>query len=135
LRLALIDLELALARLPRLRAITRGALTAAAGHADPRVPHRALRCLARSGTLPPSAGPLPAGVLAVLPGNSSERAVVAGGWCQSVEGRIRQVVVAWAMSFPRLSVTLPSAVAVRRPAWMTVPSAVRVVPSVWAARM
>jgi hypothetical protein len=44
----------------------------------------------------------------------------ADGW------RIMQVVVAWATSFPCSSTTLPSAVAVLRPAWMTLPSAVSV---------
>lgn len=67
LRVRLVDLGLAAARLPSLPDDTHRALTAAAGHADPRVARQALLVLARSGALPPDAGPLPVGVLAVLP--------------------------------------------------------------------
>ena len=45
------------------------------------------------------------------------------------------MLVAWAMSMPCSPSALPSAVAMRRPEWMTVPVAVRVWPLVWAARM
>ncbi|GAA3208145.1 hypothetical protein ACFO1B_18785 [Dactylosporangium siamense] len=74
----LVDLELALSALPALPDTTRRALTAAAGHADERVPPVALRCLARFDAVPPDAGPLPAGVLAVLPAGNRPVAAVRG---------------------------------------------------------
>jgi len=63
------------------------------------------------------------------------RRLAGRGLSQSAAWAIMQVVVAWAMSLPSSSSTLPSAVAVRRPQWMTVPVAVRVWPLVLAARM
>ncbi|GAB3845665.1 hypothetical protein ACFPIJ_38535 [Dactylosporangium cerinum] len=71
-----VDLELAVSALPALPEVTRRALTVAAGHADERVPPVALRCLARFDAVPPDAGPLPAGVLAVLPSRNRPVAAV-----------------------------------------------------------
>lgn len=67
LRMRLIDMEPAVARMARVSAGARTALTRLFDHANPRVAQAARRCLARGDALPQGTGPRTADVLAALP--------------------------------------------------------------------